>query len=363
MYYKALITVEPAELSHIERRRPTKAFGKLAHFLTLGLSSPKEVRQTFTAISILQSLNLALQAIGVDNIVRLSKDATDFYYDYQGIPQDLRLCMDAFEREIDPQENELFNELSLVLEHHVPGMTFLVQVNILRSHEVGAHPIEIHINGFSNEFSAKNSSDAQLRESLAPIFAKQEIYDAYLCQQRGLFDQFTGAVVMALHQHMHVEATQQKTFRKMIRRGDGARAKSSNRLAPLSTEPAFHNYYGVQDAFTHAWVWSDLCHERKIFCSDLGVVDETGQDLRTIGPEGVIAGDQSRKRESSSSIYAGDAGNDAGSGTYFDNTTDSRRNEGGWFESLFGEDGFFSGDGDDGGSSCGGSCGGGCGGD
>lgn len=365
MFFQGLITIAPGELAHVQRRKPTKAFGKMAHFLTLGLSSPREEQETFTAVSVLQQLNNTLHAIGVDNIVRLSKDKIDFYYDDQGIPQDLRQCMDHFEREIDPRDNELFNEIAVVLEHHHAQMTFLVQINVLRSHEVGEHPIEIHVNAFSNAYPLNDAGEADLRARLAPIFQKQEIYDAFLIKQRGMFDQFIGDIVMAIHTHMHVRAVRHSTKQKIIIPGEGARAFRSDERTPLNYEPAFHHYHGIGCLFWHAWLWAELCQEFQIASGHAMMVDETGAELGTA--QSFATADYAQPPEKSR--WSGDTGGGGGSsagggdgGSYLNVEQDGDKRSGGWFDSLFGEDGFFSGDGD-GGSSCGGGCGGGCGGD
>ena len=64
MYLENLITVDPSELTKIEKVKPTKAFKKLLYSLTNGIISDKEERETFNAIAILQQINATLRNLG-----------------------------------------------------------------------------------------------------------------------------------------------------------------------------------------------------------------------------------------------------------------------------------------------------------
>ena len=70
MFYKAIITIDPSQLTRIERVKPQKAFKRMLYILTSGSIADKEEQETFTAISILQQINAVFSSKGINNIVR-----------------------------------------------------------------------------------------------------------------------------------------------------------------------------------------------------------------------------------------------------------------------------------------------------
>jgi len=81
MYLEGIITIDPSQLTQIKKIKPTKAFKKFLHQLTLGAVSDKEERETFTAVAILQQLNASFRNLGINNIIKISHDDIDFYHD------------------------------------------------------------------------------------------------------------------------------------------------------------------------------------------------------------------------------------------------------------------------------------------
>jgi hypothetical protein len=141
MYYTANLELHPSQISLIERVKPSHVFGKMLHMLTAGLSSPQEEQQTFCAVTILQQLNRALRDAGVTNIIRLSKDNIDFYFDEHGKKDDLKAAVEHFEYEVDQIEAEVFETLKLVVEHETELLKLLIEIDVRRRHKVGAAPV------------------------------------------------------------------------------------------------------------------------------------------------------------------------------------------------------------------------------
>ena len=117
MYFNGQLAIDPSQETLVEKVRPTKVFGRMLYYLTAGGLSEREEQETFTAVAILQQLNMALRSMGVTNIVRLTKDQCDFYFDEQGLEDDLKDAMEQFHMETDYYESELFEALYLVVEH------------------------------------------------------------------------------------------------------------------------------------------------------------------------------------------------------------------------------------------------------
>ena len=78
MFFESTITIDPSQITEIDKFKPTKGFARIAHIMSAGLTSPTEERETFCAIAILQQVNLVMRSMGIDNIVGLSKDDVIF---------------------------------------------------------------------------------------------------------------------------------------------------------------------------------------------------------------------------------------------------------------------------------------------
>ena len=98
MYFHGTLAIDPSQMTNIELVKPTKAFGKMCYYMTLGLASEKEERETFTAVSILQEFNRAFSSLGITNILRLAKNDVDYYLDEVGREDDLKEAMAVFEQ-------------------------------------------------------------------------------------------------------------------------------------------------------------------------------------------------------------------------------------------------------------------------
>ena len=102
MYLKAVMSIDPSQLTEIARVRPTKGFARVAYYLTGGLVKTEEERETFCAISILQEINVVMRSIGIDDVVRLATDDIVFYEDTESKTDDFKQALDAF----SPQSND-----------------------------------------------------------------------------------------------------------------------------------------------------------------------------------------------------------------------------------------------------------------
>ena len=151
MYLSSVLRVDPSKQTLIEAIKPTKAFNKFLHALTAGLTSKKEEIETFTAVSILQRINLCFRSMGINDIVRLSKDEIDFYLDTEGKKDDLQEALDQFDLKTHGVESEMFGTLTLVLEHMDETLKYLIQIDIKRKHPVGEYPIKIMVNAVGNQ--------------------------------------------------------------------------------------------------------------------------------------------------------------------------------------------------------------------
>ncbi len=289
MYFNGTLTIDPAQMTNMEIKKPENAFGQFLQVLTGGLISKKEEIETFTAVAILQQINLACQNLGINNIVRLAKDDIDFFLDTEEDDDDLRQVLEQFRLKTDRYESELFDKIFIVLEHEKDLIKYLIEININRRHRVGAYPIEIKINGVLSELKISDKSSADLPQKMKSIFSSQEKYDSFLREKQTVFEQFVERFEQSLRRSIRVEDIKTNTSLKMLRPKKPVRHQSEipqNRNA----DPVYYGYPGFGDFFLYAWLWSSMAHSSHIHCHNFDLVDEQGQTMMSVGDAGFDAG-------------------------------------------------------------------------
>ena len=128
MLFVGKLTIDPSQVTEIVKIKPTKVFGKIFHRLTMGAISDKEEQETFTALSILQSINKSLISCGVTDVIRLSHDDIDFYLDEKGQKDDLKLAMDKYDMKLDSSMDRFYKTLLLICEHDDKYFKYLIEI-------------------------------------------------------------------------------------------------------------------------------------------------------------------------------------------------------------------------------------------
>lgn len=383
MYFQGTLSIDPSQMTVVESVRPTKAFGKMLHFMTLGLASEREERETFTAVSILQKLNRVFLSLGITNVVRLAKDDVDYYLDQEGKEDDLKEAMAAFEQRDSSTGQSAFNTLRLVLEHEDEELKYLIEINIQRAHRVGEHPIRVTVNGLMKDLHVGPEQDDQdTRNLLQGHFDSQKSYDSYTGGKKARFDAFLDRIDEEIRGHIGVDDVRKLSKSKIIRPSEPVKKQSQWRRCD-DYDPVYYGYYGYDDYFFYSWVWSDMCYRENIHCHDCSVVDEAGQTVFEVGEEGFDAGESNAMNPEEPIELPPDADVEVCADHAFSETLceapqagevesvaePAGGDSGGWLGSFFGGDGDGGGSGwggsDSGGSDSGdgGGCGGGCGGD
>ncbi len=374
MYFSATLSIDPSEITRIEAVKPTKAFGKLLHVLTAGLASKKEEQETFTAVAILQKFNKVFRTMGMNNIVRLSKDEVDFYIDKKGKQDDLKEAMENFARQSDSPKSGLFEALYLVIEHLDKNFKYLLEVDINRRHKVGEFPIDLKINAVMRdmEISPKQTS-VDVKKKMETVFKSQDKYDAYLLQKQTAFNQFIDQLEENLQKYIEVDKVIKKTKMNMIR--PKKPIQRTNQIPrDHHADPIYYGYYGFGDIFLYAWIWSSMADSNDIYVNNFDVVDEHGSEMMQVGEEGFNAGETNTLNpeadfeppktgdiEYYNDHEFQDQFQQANIETVAESVDSTGSDSGGWFDSF--GDSFSGGDSSVSScSSCGGGCGGGCGG-
>lgn len=347
MYFSGTIAVDPSELTHIIKVRPTRAFKRILYMLTAGGVSDKEEHETFCAVSILQQLNASLRGRKITNIIRLSKDDVDFYYDQEGKENDLRDALEAFQLEVDQVEARAFGALHMVLEHHEETMKYLIQIDVNRTHAVGVYPIVIKVNGMSSQFMVDSNNSEDVKKAMSGVFSNQESYDTFQLKQEHVFNGFMASLEMEIKKHIRVDHVTNDTLKKIVRPKKKVDTRGDLRYQNYGKDPIYHGYYGFSDALFYSFIWSELCFSNNIHLSDVAVLDDMGDTLMEVGAQGLDAG--VGEAFDLSHDFAAPVSGDF---SFPDDSPFSSSDSGGsWFDSL-GDMGDFGGGDSGGGSSC-----------
>jgi hypothetical protein len=386
MYLSATMTIDPSSLTHI-RRKPTKGFRRIAELLTANLISKREEHEAFTALSIIQELNVALRSIGVTDVVKFTKDDQVLYDDSASTStDDMPEVIDALNRTRQSTE-EPFTSLSLLLEHHLTTIALIIEVRVFRVHEIGIYPIQININGLDAQMQSADSSKA-LNEQLDQVFSSQQNYDAYVESKKAEFEAFMVELEQAFRSRMKIENLHCRIYTNIVRPGltpvrptgsnSGGGVDTPSSSASYDGAPMLQRYQGGMgdsSSLMYLWMWSSMMHSNNTYCHHATIVDDAGKPAFSVGEEGFNAAESSTldpdapfeapecpiepienvggeiSDNSDFGLFGGDGSGGGGA--------DSGSS---WFDS-FSFSGDSSGDGGSscsGGSSCGSSCGGGC---
>ena len=385
MYFAAEISFDPSTATELRRVKPSKAFAKFFYYMTVGLAGVRKEFETFTAVSVLQQINIALRSAGVTNIVRLARDGQDFYFDQAGRPDDLADAMKTFEMaEASQFSGKPFETISLVLEHQDVALKYLVQIDIARMHAPGEHPVVLTLNAALRTPAAAPDANTA-KHQLGAVFTSQTSHDTYIGERRRAFEAFVHQVKGALAYHIGVDHITEN-FRTKLLRPSRRRRSNVDEIEYDSDwgghhDPLFGGYYGFDEVFFHAWLWSELMHDHGVHAQQVTLVDESGHDVLFLGDQGIDPASSSALDPNSAMevpsdpdalvydghAYAGQIYASAmrtgflGTGTDASSWLDGMF-DGGWSDGGSDDSNFGSSCGSSCASSCGSSCGG-CGGD
>jgi hypothetical protein len=331
MYFNGNLSIDPAQLTKIEKVRPQKAFKRILFFLTAGSVSDKEEHETFSAVSILQQLYTVFASVGITNLVRLSHDDIDFYLDAEGKKDDLKATLDLYDLQTNEAMSVNFKHLSMVLEHEENGFKYLINVTINRTHKVGVYPIDIFIDGLLEEFAVHNDSEAAvLKNKMDKVFSNQNNYDAFIRERQTRFDQFLDKIKYQINKIIRVtDVKSQSKSKILIPKESKKDLQSLRQNYPQNHQaqsPVYHGYYGFGDFFFYSYLWSSMCHTNHIHVHDTSLISEEGAVIRDIDQSGVDAGDNSlfdADQDYNSRLNDNDLSFDEESGEYGDSDSGS----------------------------------------
>ncbi len=293
MYFKGLLTIDPSQITKIERKKPEKFFKKLLYHLTAGKVSEKLERETFSAISILEQLNNVLRSMKIDNIIRLSQDDIDFYLDTEGKENDLQDAIDAYDLNTNESYAMYFNSLHLVLEHVEGSFNYLFEIRINRTHTVGEFPIELKINALLTEFRANGQNKETVRQKMKDIFKTQDDYETFMRIKTAEFESFIDRMELEIKKFIPIDDIRSKHNSQIVIPKEKINNPDQIKANQKAQQPAMHGYYGMSDFLFYSFLWSSMCHTNHIHIQDTELVSDNGDFIGDVGNEGLDTSDTS----------------------------------------------------------------------
>lgn len=115
MFLSADLHIDPSQITVIKRINSANMLYRLYDILTADIAGKTIEQETFTAISILNQIQMGLVKLNVDNVVRINVDNYDYFFDTEGVQHDLYEAFLTLEKQIHPMESQRFNILELVI--------------------------------------------------------------------------------------------------------------------------------------------------------------------------------------------------------------------------------------------------------
>ena len=293
MYLENIISIDPSELTKIEKKEPTKAFKKLLFNLTKGIIADKKEVETFTAISILQQLNTVFRSLKITNIIKISHDNIDFYHDKEGKKDDLKFALDKYEIETNEAMSILFEKIELILEHEDDHFKYLIEIFINRTHNIGDFPIEIKVVGLFKKIDSPIGTD-----QIKKVTEGQVVFDAFKHKKRQQFDFFCDNILFEIKKQIKIDNVISEFKTKIVL----PKKKTNHKKNRYGSSIINTGYYGFDHYIVDLFLWSEILHFHPLTIEDIYFENEQGEELgysESIQSDSVIF-------DSESSIYVDD---------------------------------------------------------
>ena len=291
MYFNARLSIDPSQLTRIEREKPNEVFGKLLHFITGGASSKKIERETFAAVSVLQQLHRLFWEMEINNVISLSHDDIVIYMDDKGREDDLKEALDQYELTVNDAMSHHFNTINMVLEHEDENFVYLIEIDINRSHAVGAYPIQLKVNGLIKDFRASNMEDQEhVKAKMEVHFESQETLDRFVNTKKFAFETMVNEMAMKVRKYMKVDNVKVEVDKRLVMPKKKDSKLKPIRRAQYDYDPVFGGYFGFGEVMLYSFLWSSLLHDHSMHVHDTTLISENAEVLGDIGAEGIDAG-------------------------------------------------------------------------
>lgn len=293
MFFTAKIELDPSQQTLIKKVPASGLFSKFLDVLTFGNAGEKVEQESFTAVSVLQDIYSALKKMNIYNIIRLSVDEYDFYYDDKGLDNDIDDAVFQFTTKIDPIESEYFKTLFLVVEHLENDFKYLIEISINKKHKVGEYPIRLNINGVINKFKKQNDENIdELKNRMASTFSSQIDYDNFVNSNQFIFSGFIEELVLNIKSFLALDDIK-IDIKPVLIRPKQKKEDISDLNHVYHNQPVYYGYYGFDEYFFYSMLWSGMLYSSGLFINNIMIMDDLGNQINYIGDNGISASDSS----------------------------------------------------------------------
>ncbi|MFT6872295.1 MAG: hypothetical protein ACJAVN_001301 [Roseivirga sp.] len=179
-----------------------------------------------------------------------------------------------------------FETLHLMLEHEDQNFAYLMEMNINRSHSVGAYPIEIKINGLMREFKAEPGENQEsVRAKMKTRFASQEIFDSFVNGQHMSFETFVNDLGTRVRKHMKVDGVKVEIDKRVVMPKSKDRqpiSKGRRKNPTRDYDPVFDGYNGFGEILLYSFLLSELLLDDHMYVSDVTLIGEEADSFESV---------------------------------------------------------------------------------
>jgi len=134
-----------------------------------GKKRSRVIEESFSAPDILTKLNAVFKSSGINNLVRITHDDTDFFMDTESVPNDLDEVIHKFKDTLHNAFARFYEEIAVVMESRQSQIDYVIELLLLRVHQVGEYPIQINFSGL-----AKSTGVVDLENKFKLLVNKME---------------------------------------------------------------------------------------------------------------------------------------------------------------------------------------------
>lgn len=254
MFYKAQIEIDPSHETVVDEFETNEFYNKVMKSFQNSNLGKNQEHETFTTINILHQIQMGLNKLKVDNIIRLTIDNNDFYIDQKGVEADLNPVIEELTTNVGPLETSFFDKIDLIGEHKTDKIKYFFQIFINRRHHIGEYPILVKVWGLFEELKSFKPDMEDLEEKLSKIFEDSDTYGSYLNSNFMLFQNFVSNIRNTLTEEIEIDDFREKYNQCLILNPyeiDSPDHIPSNEEAEI----IFHDYKDLKNYMHYAYNW------------------------------------------------------------------------------------------------------------
>src|SRR6266851_4379561 len=191
MYLRGRLTIELVGTG-IKLTPPRNFFGGVANLLVKGSWETREAMETYKLLSFAQSANRALMDMGVRDVARVSIAGDVVYEDLQNNPDDFDAAMQALKEKLSQGlEPDPHSDFDLVLKHDDGVLTYVIDLDFVREHQVGVDPVAIVVTAVPTELRRRTGeADEAYHDRVNAYFQDQPSFDSAQERWQAQFEGF-----------------------------------------------------------------------------------------------------------------------------------------------------------------------------